>query len=246
MLWFLDRIQCNSAIVTIRILSLKLDHTKNMGVLTRAREQVKQLARKLIPSHILKERYIYRRLGKKAGQKYLGLRVLDMTGFQSHNARRVPVDAKSVVFVCFGNIMRSAMAEQLLLRAMREAKRRDIRVQSAGLHAGNGTAAHPWAQLAATAVGISLSSHRAKLLTREMVEESEAILAMDFQNKSELLAQFPGAADRIFMLSAYADPPWKNREIPDPYFGDEEKTSACCRALDVCVRRLLATLEKAE
>jgi len=45
------------------------------------------------------------------------------------------------------------------------------------------------------------------------------------------------------MMSTYADPPWKNREIPDPYFGNEESTHLCCKALDICVRRLLATLE---
>lgn len=167
-----------------------------------------------------------------------------MTGLQSQNARRVPVDAKSLVFVCFGNIMRSAMAEALLVRALQETGRTDIHVTSAGLHAGNGAEAHPWAQLAAAAEGISLSGHRAQLLRREMVEHADAILAMDFQNKAELLALYPDATDRIFMLSAYADPPWKNREIPDPYFGDEAKTRSCCRALEVCVRRLLGSLEK--
>ncbi len=215
-----------------------------MQTLTLAKKKAKEIIRGIIPANVLKDRYIYRRLGKRAGRKYLQLRALDMAGFKSQNAHRVPIDAKSFVFVCFGNIMRSAMAEFLLLRALNETGRSDIRVMSAGLHAGNGTEAHPWARLAATTAGISLSSHRAKLLTREMVDQSDAILAMDFQNKSELLAQYPDAANRIFMLSAYADPPWKNREIPDPYFGDEQKTSDCCKALDVCVRRLLATLEK--
>jgi 5-methylcytosine-specific restriction endonuclease McrA len=35
------------------------------------------------------------------------------------------------------------------------------------------------------------------------------------------------ASGKIFMMSTYADPPWKNREIPDPYFGSEESTHLC-------------------
>ena len=216
-----------------------------MGALNRLKTGLKQIGRKIVPTQWVKERYIYRRLGAKAGPIYLRLRTMDMAGIGSENEHRVPASAKSVVFVCFGNIMRSAMAEHWMIRAMREERRHDIEVSSAGMHATNGNSAHPWAQLAAEGAGLSLVNHRAKLLTREMVDQTDAILAMDFQNKSELLAQYPDAADRVFMLSAYADPPWKNREIPDPYFGDEEKTSDCCKAIDVCVRRLLATLEKA-
>ena len=164
-----------------------------------------------------------------------------MTGLR--RGQRVPGDAKSIVFVCFGNIMRSAMSEAIALRRLRELGRNDIRIQSAGLHATNGTAAHPWAQAAAEAEGLSLAGHRAKLLTPEMVGKADAIVAMDYQNWAELLSHYPEAADRVFMLGAYCDPPWKNREIPDPYYGDETSTRACCRAIEVSVRRLLATLE---
>jgi len=217
-----------------------------MGALNRLKTGLKQLVRKIVPTQWVKERYIYRRLGAKAGPIYLRLRTMDAAGIHSQNERRVPASAKSIVFVCFGNIMRSAMAEQWMIRAMHEDHRHDIEVSSAGMHATSGNSAHPWAQLAAEGAGLSLANHRAQLLTQEMVDETDALLAMDFQNKAELLAQYPDAADRVFMLSAYADPPMTGREIPDPYFGDEEKTRACCGVIEVCVRRLLATLSKPE
>ena len=165
-----------------------------METATRAKKKAKEIIRRLIPAKRAERSRHLSTVRPASWQKYLQLRALDMAGFKSQNAHRVPVDAKSVVFVCFGNIMRSAMAEFLLLRALKETGRSDIRAMSAGLHAGNGTEAHPWAQLAATTAGISLSGHRAKLLTREMVDQCDAILAMDFQNKSELLAQYPDAA----------------------------------------------------
>jgi protein-tyrosine-phosphatase len=203
----------------------------------------KKIVRKLIPRWFLKDHDIYRRLGRNAGPMYLRLRWLDMAGLRTQNAQRVPANAKSLAFVCFGNIMRSAMAEALLARAVQETGRSDLFITSAGLHAGEGTPAHPWAQLAAQKEGVSLLDHRARVLTQEMVNSADAILAMDFQNKAELLTQYPGASGKIFMISTYADRPWKNREIPDPYFGNEESTHLCCKALGICVRRLLATLE---
>jgi len=89
--------------------------------------------------------------------------------------------------------MRSAMAEVSLARALRESGRTDLIITSAGLHAIEGTLAYPWAQLAAEKEGVSLLEHCARMLTQEMVSSVDAILAMDFQNKAELLTQYPEA-----------------------------------------------------
>lgn len=212
-----------------------------MGIISSGLSTAKGLLRRAVPARMLKDRRIYQRLGANAGRIFLKMTLLDMAHVRRQH-RKVPSSARSLVFVCFGNIMRSAMSEAIALRTLRELGRTDIQLQSAGLHAANGTAAHPWAQAAAEAQGLSLSNHAAKLLTKEMVLNADAILAMDYQNWAELLAQYPEAADRIFMLSAYCDPPWKNREIPDPYFGDEASTKACCSALEISVNRLLASL----
>lgn len=95
-------------------------------------------------------------------------------------------------------------------------------------------------QEAASDLGISLATHRAKLLTHEMVDAADAVFAMDFQNKAELLTLYPESADKIYMLSAYAEGAWKCREIPDPYLGDLEVTRYCARQLQTCVQNLLA------
>ena len=57
-----------------------------MQTLTLAKKKAKEIIRGLIPANVLKDRYIYRRLGKRAGRKYLQLRALDMAGFKSQNA----------------------------------------------------------------------------------------------------------------------------------------------------------------
>jgi protein-tyrosine-phosphatase len=203
----------------------------------------KDVVRKFAPRFLLQQRGIIRRLGPRAGRIYAGLRMRDVMGIRGESQRQVPATARSFVFVCFGNIMRSAMAEFLMKKALSQslqATAEGIRVTSAGLHASPGREAHEWMQQAGDGLGISLTSHRSKLLTREMVDEADAIFAMDFQNKAELLTLYPDAAEKIYMLSAYAEGPWKDREIPDPYLADPEGTRYCARQLEICVHNLLA------
>jgi len=203
----------------------------------------KDAARKFIPRFLLQQRGIIRRLGPGAGRIYAGLRMRDVIGMRGENQRQVPASARSFVFVCFGNIMRSAMAESLMRRELSQTPASDphaVRIISAGLHANPGREAHPWMQEAANGMGIPLGSHRAKLLTRQIVDQADAVFAMDFQNKAELLTLYPDAAGKIYMLSAYAENEWRDREIPDPYLGDLEATRYCAEQLEICVHNLLA------
>jgi protein-tyrosine-phosphatase len=202
----------------------------------------KDVVRKFIPRFFLQQRGIIRRLGPGAGRIYAGLRMRDVLGMRGENQRAVPPSARSFVFVCFGNIMRSAMAEFLMRKALKETAPQEIekiRIVSAGLHANPGHEAHPWMQEAAADLGISLGTHRAKPLTREMVDAADAVFAMDFQNKAELLTLYPESAHKVYMLSTYAEGAWKCREIPDPYLGDLEVTRYCARQLQTCVQNLL-------
>ena len=202
----------------------------------------KEVLRRIVPKKLLAERGIARRLGARAGRVYLGLRVLDTVGVRVLNQRHAPATSRSFLFVCFGNIMRSALAESIMWKAVGDVfpeRPEDLQIVSAGLHAITGNEAHSWSRTAALDLGISLEQHRARLLTREMVDQADCILAMDFQNKAELLSQYPQANEKIFMLSAYAEGSWRNREIPDPYFGDVDVTRFCARQLQICIRNLI-------
>ena len=198
----------------------------------------KEVLRKFIPKFLLQQRGIIRRLGP-AGREYARLRLLDLVGIRTANQRMAAPSARSFLFVCSGNMMRSAMAEFAMRQLLRDADLEDqVRIVSAGLHASPGGGAHPWAHQVSAEVGISLADHRAKLVTREMVEQADGIFAMDFQNKAELLALYPEAREKILMLSAYAEGPAQYREIEDPYFGDLETTRLCRQQLHTCVRNL--------
>ena len=200
----------------------------------------RQTLRKLASRVLREQQGVGLRSGSSAGRIYSRLRLLDLLGIRT-NQRMARTDCKSFLFVCFGNIMRSALEEALMRKALSESGTHQgaIRIVSAGLHATPGREAHPWAQEAAAELGISLAEHRATLLTPEMVEQADCVLAMDFQNKAELLAMYPNAKHKIAMMSAYAEGPWQNREIPDPYLTDPDGTHYCARQLQICVANLI-------
>jgi protein-tyrosine phosphatase len=201
----------------------------------------RQTLRRLASRVLHEQQGVGLRSGSRAGRIYSRLRLLDLLGIRTSNQRIARTDCKSFLFVCFGNIMRSAMAEALMRKALREhgMGEDEVKVASAGLHSTPGREAHPWALKAADELGVSLAEHRATLLASETVAQADCVLAMDLQNKAELLALYPEAKDKICMMSAYADGPWKNREIPDPYLTDLEGTRHCARQLQICVRNLI-------
>ena len=202
----------------------------------------KNVLRKFVPEFLLKQRNIVQRLGPRGGRTYATLRLLDAIGVRTSNRGVIPPSSRSLVFVCFGNIMRSPMAEALMKQALTEAGlEQEIKVVSAGLHAVPGREAHPWALEAAAGMGISLIDHRAKPLTGEMMGHTDCIFAMDFQNKAELLTLYPVAQHKIYMLSAYAEGRRRYREIPDPYLGNLDTTKSCYRDLQTCIRNLMAS-----
>jgi len=203
---------------------------------------IRQAIRNLVPMALLRERDIMLRLGPKARVVYARLKLLDSLGVRSQNTRFLGPNPHFVIFVCFGNIMRSPMAEALFRKAALEADLTDVEVSSAGLHAIPGREAHPWALCAAAEMGLPLTEHRARRLTPDMVSRADSIFAMDLQNKAELLASYPESRKKILMLSAFADGKARDREIPDPYFGNLDTTRGCYVTLQTCILNLTAAL----
>lgn len=137
--------------------------------------------------------------------------------------------------------MRSPMCEQLMQRAVGSIAS-PMRISSAGLNAVSGREAHPWAIAAAREFGISLENHRAKLLTLEMVDNADLILAMDFQNYTQLVSRFPHSRRKIALLGTYGASDSGGIDIRDPYYDDPEGTSRCFKRLATCIDNLLQDL----
>lgn len=203
---------------------------------------LKQTLAGVVPGSLRRERATILRLGATAGPIYARLRLLDSLGIRSHTRSVIPPGARSFLFVCFGNIMRSPMAEALFHKSMKEAQLR-IHACSAGLHAIAGTPPEPRALTVAEEMHISLSNHRAQLLTPDLAAQADVILGMDYQNTAELLALYPSHREKILLLSAFAKDNRRHREIPDPYLGNLDATRNCYTFLQLCVDGLTSELK---
>jgi len=192
-------------------------------------------AKKLLPEAVVREIQLYRAYGADERLLYVRVRLAHQFALGNTKLPQVPQSARSILFVCFGNIMRSPMCEALLNREL-VFQGAQYRVMSAGLNATEGRPAHDWAVKAAGELGISLENHRAQLLTSEMVKRADAIFAMDYKNQVQLLSRWPDAKKKIFLLGAYASPGCRVGEIADPYYLGLEGTRRCYAILTTCVQ----------
>jgi len=206
------------------------------------RNRVARAIKGLLPEAMVQEVQRYRSYKKFERPLYLKIRIVNGLRLENPKRSRAPKTARSFLFVCFGNIMRSPMCEALMNRASAGRPNAQVTVVSAGLNGIPGTAAHPWAVAAAREFGISLEHHRARLLTPEMVDQADVIFAMDYQNQVQLLSRFAGARDKLFMLSAYAGDSYHSVEIHDPYYLGQEETRHCYEILDTCIQNLVGSL----
>jgi protein-tyrosine-phosphatase len=160
-----------------------------------------------------------------------GDRPLDLSGVQS------------IVFVCHGNILRSPMAEELLRKRLQIEGVDDVHIASAGVHASVGSPADDRGCVSAKDFGVSLYSHRSRLLTADIVAEADAVVVMDRRNETTVIGRFPTAANKLVLLGSFF-PRSARRSvfIADPYSGTLEDVKRCYRtiaiAIDEVVRRI--------
>lgn len=203
---------------------------------------MKATARRFLPEPLAREARRYRGYGRNERITYAKLRLLNAIGLAAPKRPRFPPPEQSLLFVCFGNIIRSPMCEALMSRALAGLPQLKVNVTSAGLNATAGRAAHPWAISAARQFGISLQEHRARVLTGEMVREADAIFVMDYENHVQLLSRWSESKNKVHMLGRYAGENHRSIEIADPYYLSEEQTLSCYRLLNACIQNLASCL----
>ncbi len=198
--------------------------------------------KKLLPGAVLRELQVLRALDRNEWGTYVKLRSLNSIGLTRPREARIPSTATAIVFVCFGNIIRSPACEALMKHALASRPDLQLRVASAGLNAVPGRGAHPWAISIAPEFGISLDEHRARQLTPELVAQADVIFAMDYQNQVQLLSRWKDSRHKVYLLSAYAGKDYRSLEIPDPYYLGLEETRQCYAVLSTCVQNLVSSL----
>jgi protein-tyrosine-phosphatase len=146
--------------------------------------------------------------------------------------------ARTILFVCHGNIIRSAFAAELM-RSRRPGSA-DVRVRSAGLEAGTNGSAHPTAVDCARRFGVDLSAHRTRRLGPSDAEEADVLLAMEVDHVLEIHRRFPQARDKVYLFGCFTNE--HPLEVADPVYLPRTAFETCFERIDRGVRRIIEML----
>ena len=119
---------------------------------------------------------------------------------------------KKVLVVCTGNTCRSPMAEGWLNHKLAG---KGWIAESAGVAGWGGGCASSEAVAVMREIGIDISSHRNRALTRALVNEAAIILAMTDGHRREIERRFPEAAEKTFLVKSFGAAPAE--DVADPF-----------------------------
>lgn len=124
-----------------------------------------------------------------------------------------------LVFVCWGNICRSPMAERVARREADELGL-DLDVESFGISSEeSGSPIDRRAAVTLRAHGYDAAGHRARKVTADDLTEADLVIAVEPFQVDRLLALAPGAT--VALLNDFNPAKPKGEPLDDPWYGDQ-------------------------
>ncbi len=138
---------------------------------------------------------------------------------------------KKILFLCYGNICRSPVAEKLGQRIM-PAKT----ITSAGFYPEENRQSPSNVQRAAQALGVDLAAWSSRRVKQEMVEAADLIVLHDLKNFRYFRRDFPRDLHKVVQLGMLLDPP--QNDITDPYDKPDGETLEILRQIETAIQAL--------
>ncbi|MBZ9646517.1 phosphotyrosine protein phosphatase [Sphingobium sp. 3R8] len=142
-----------------------------------------------------------------------------------------PAQVRRLVFVCQGNICRSAFADVAGRRA-------GLNTASFGLSTTTGRAAHEPAIIAARALGHDLSDHKAIDMQDYAPQDGDLLLAMEVRQLHRLAADARLAGLPRVLLGRWTRPIVPH--LHDPYGLDDRYMATCLRRIERAIDGLVS------
>ena len=150
-----------------------------------------------------------------------------------------------ILMVCLGNICRSPLAEGILRHKI-EQHGLNVVIDSAGTGAWH-TGENPDRRAVMTAkkFGVDISGLKARKFCKEDFEIFDKIFVMDRQNYRDVLrhSQRKDHFSKVELL-LNADQPGSGREVPDPWYGEEEGFIEVYALIEKACDAIVAELKK--
>lgn len=119
-----------------------------------------------------------------------------------------------VLFVCHGNVFRSAFAHHLLQTRASELGITGLEVRSAGIRATPGQRPLALVQEIARAHGVELEHHRSTLIDEPLARWASEIWVMERSMGDIIRLRCPAAAARVSLLGELVEPGLEVLDVP--------------------------------
>lgn len=147
----------------------------------------------------------------------------------------------TLVFVCWGNICRSPMAERVA-RSYVAKEGLDVAVESFGISSEEeGNPIDYRAVSALTAAGYNAQRHRARRITRADIEAADLVVAAEPMHVRRLQALAP-AATNIALLNDFNPAKPAGEPLRDPWYGDRAGFDETLADIEAAMPHILDTL----
>jgi len=180
-------------------------------------------------------RQLNRRFGTWRGLVRLLLAYADLAAGRLACFRlRYPHSVRRVVFVCQGNVCRSAFAALVAQEA-------GLHAASVGLAAATGVAPPPSALRAAELLGLDLARHRACDWRDFTILPGDLLLVMEIRQACQVLRRLGPRTDvQLALLGLWCEPPMPH--LHDPFTLSDAYFDTCFRRIRQAVWRLAPAL----
>ena len=188
------------------------------------------MAGRAIPAdQIPSESWTIRKFGTLRGAVRLGLSYAELVSGFAPTRAPAKGSVRRLVFVCHGNICRSAFAQAV-------ARREGFRTAGFGLSTTTGQPAHPPVAAEAARRGVPLDDHRTTALGDFAFEAGDLLLVMEVRQLKRLRANPSLTRLPRNLLGRFATPPVPH--LHDPYMIDPAYLPTCLDRIERAVVNL--------
>lgn len=151
-----------------------------------------------------------------------------------------------IMFICTGNICRSAMAHGLLEKKLEDKRINNVEVYSCGIYASIGDMPTYEARRVMEEYDVDIKKHRATNIRYSNIKDMDLILCATTNHKNEVIHIYPELKDKVFTIKEYVNYNRENHnslDIKDPWGYDIDTYRSCASEIDECLELLINKLK---